>query len=261
MWLWPNVLSLDAALVATLWQHLFAAEAQVKLTLASRAALPLAVWLIYLIDRLLDTKDEHLSSRTARHSFYRIHRPFCYVLTASVFCLLASSVLYLPPVILRNGLIVSLVVCGYLFVVHSMYGRWRRWLPKEATVGFVFAAGTILAPVTRASSILPLLLPAVLFALLCWMNCSAIEVWEEGRIDKVSEWLVRHMKPAALLICVICLLLLAYAPSDPAARALLLCSAAFWAVADEHGNHLGTDRLRVWADLPFLAPLLLIGPR
>ncbi len=261
LWLWPNLLSLDAPFIAALWQDLFARETGITLTLASRAALPLTVWLIYLADRLLDTKDLVVPYPTARHSFYRSHRSFCYLLTAIVFSLLTGSIFFLPAAVLRSGLMVSFAVCAYLFAVHSMYGKWRRWLPKEATVGIVFAAGTVLAPISRAPSGSQLFLPAILFALLCWMNCSAIEVWESGRVDKISQWLVNNMKLVAALTCAICLLTLSDKLSDHAAWALLLCSAGFWAVADEHANHLGTDKLRVWADLPFLAPLLLVGWR
>src|ERR1700753_814299 len=53
-WLWWNVLSLDAPMVAVAWALVFAKSAQVRLPNAEVAALGLLVWLIYTVDRLLD---------------------------------------------------------------------------------------------------------------------------------------------------------------------------------------------------------------
>ena len=53
-WLWWNVLSLDAPMVAVAWALVFAKSASVVLPGAEVAALGLVVWLIYTVDRLLD---------------------------------------------------------------------------------------------------------------------------------------------------------------------------------------------------------------
>src|SRR5580692_10930063 len=69
VWLWPNLLSLDAPLVAVLWQVLF-----VRCFHAQGAALPAvllvcAVWLIYAADRALDAWRG--AGSQPRHEFYR----------------------------------------------------------------------------------------------------------------------------------------------------------------------------------------------
>src|SRR5207247_4400738 len=53
--IWLSLLCLDAPLVALVWQWLFARTYHVKLDFSSRAALFLTAWLIYLIDRWVDT--------------------------------------------------------------------------------------------------------------------------------------------------------------------------------------------------------------
>jgi len=251
-WLWPNLLSLDAPLIAALWQNLFAAASGVSLSPASRVALPLAVWVIYLIDRLLDTAHGMHAQLAARHNFYCVYRGLCYVLTCGASCLLITSVFYLPAAVFKNGLFTSCVVALYLLVVHR-HG-WRRWLPKEAVVGLVFAVGSVLAPFTRTLHPEPLFVPALIFGFLCWMNSSAIEVWEGGSVDSVSAWLVSHMKIVTAMVCLCCLLV----SSRNLARALFIASLGLWIVTDRH-RKLSAPALRVWVDIPLLAPLLMLS--
>jgi hypothetical protein len=54
-WLWPHVLSLEAPLVAVLWQRALAHAHGIRLTPMLDAGLALACWVIYVIDRTLDT--------------------------------------------------------------------------------------------------------------------------------------------------------------------------------------------------------------
>ena len=52
LWLWPNLLSLDAPLVAVLWQGFLAYRFSLPLRPAGRLVLGLTVWAIYFLDRL-----------------------------------------------------------------------------------------------------------------------------------------------------------------------------------------------------------------
>jgi len=256
-WLWPNLLSLDAPLIAAAWQSLFAHDAGVALSFANRAALPLAVWFIYLVDRLLDTKNRMPSHATARHAFYYANRPACWLMAALSLSGSAISLFFLPARMIENGLAVLSLVGAYLLIVHRAGGSLRRWFPKEAAVGFIFSIGSVLAPITQSAR-LHLLFPALLFGSLCWVNSSAIEVWEGGKIDAASAWLVRHLKIVARVICFLCLLPGISFPSDHAWLALPICALGFW-VVEYLRPEVAPDLLRVLIDIPLLAPLLLIG--
>jgi hypothetical protein len=249
---------LDAPIIASLWQDVFARDAGVHLSLASRAALPLTVWLIYLVDRLLDTAAKMDRHATARHAFYRQRRGLCYLLTGLAGLLLSISLLHLPLPVMKNGLLVSCAVAVYLWIVHWTGGRW---FPKEAAVGLVFAAGTVLAPFSRAADATALLPTALLFGVLCWLNCSAIEVWEGGSLDEISAWMVTHMKVVVLAVCVLCCLLAVQSPNQHSSLALLMSALGFWTFADANANRLTSERLRVWVDIPLLTPLFLITLR
>jgi hypothetical protein len=56
VWLWMNLLSLDAPLVALVWQDLLARCYGTLLLPAGRTVLGLTVWAIYIADRLMDVR-------------------------------------------------------------------------------------------------------------------------------------------------------------------------------------------------------------
>src|ERR1700726_3693665 len=70
-WLWPNLLSLDAPIVALLWQLLFVRCFHGSLGTLPAALLAVAVWLIYVADRTLDAWRGCVEQ--PRHEFYRRH--------------------------------------------------------------------------------------------------------------------------------------------------------------------------------------------
>src|SRR5487761_2206126 len=70
-WLWPNLLSLDAPIVALLWQILFARCFHAPLDPLPSILLVLAVWLIYAADRTIDSFTG--AGSRPRHDFYRRH--------------------------------------------------------------------------------------------------------------------------------------------------------------------------------------------
>jgi len=250
------LLSLDAPLIASLWQTLFAQDAGLKLSFAARAVLPLAVWLIYLTDRLFDTAQGKPMQATARHDFSCAHRPLCYSLAGAAGLLSFISVGFLPALVVRNGVVVLLVVLLYLLVVHGMGGNVRRWLPKEAAVGLIFAVGSVLAPATWSSNPARLVFPALLFGILCWANSAAIEVWEGGQVDIVSAFVVRNLMALAAAVALLCVLRGFWFPSEQAWVALLISAAGYCAVEYLRPD-MGADLLRVAIDIPLLAPALV----
>jgi hypothetical protein len=257
LWLWPNLFSLDAPLIASLWQNQFAQDAGVRLSLASRLVLPATVWLIYLLDRLLDTADGVPLLSTARHEFCRANRPLCCVLAAIAATTSALSVLYLSPHTFRNGLAVLAAVASYLLAVHGAGSNVRRWLPKEVAVGLIFSIGSVLAPLSWSPNPSRLILPAVVFGVLCWTNSSAIEVWEGGTVDAFSDWIVRHLDTVSIAVCVLCAFLAVCFPVEHAWAALLFSSLGFCVVARSR-RVMDANLLRVMIDLPLVAPLFFI---
>ncbi len=244
VWLWPNLLSLDAPLVAVLWQVLF-----VRCFHAQGAALPAvllvcAVWLIYAADRALDAWRG--AGCQPRHEFYR--RYWRIVLPVWSCVLIASVRLAwtgLSRFLFGRGLWLVGAVVLYLAAVHLLPSRW----PKEAAVAVLFALGASLAAWTQvrtASDVLTVLL----FSCLCWINCVAISQWEgPTRIHWPVSELAAGVGIAALLLL-------------HQQRPVLGCAEAASAIAfvwlDRSRPRLSPDALRVLADVALLSPIFFL---
>ena len=179
-WMWPNLLSLDAPAVAVVWALLFARARGVFLSAATMGALALAVWLIYLGDRVLDGWRMHETDELRqRHIFCTRHRA---ILIAA-----AAVALFGGAWLARDALSISeakagLRMCGcvgiYMICVHAGGETVERLLPKEIVVGLIFAAGTALPIWSEGGFPRRALASWALFGLLCALNCVAIECWE-----------------------------------------------------------------------------------
>jgi hypothetical protein len=116
-WLWPHVLSLEAPLVAVLWQHVLAHAHGIRLTPMLDAGLALACWVIYLIDRTLDTfAVKNAAELDARHAFYHRHRRLLLlaVIPAAMTALAWMAFYVIPEGVLWQAMGISLLVALYL---------------------------------------------------------------------------------------------------------------------------------------------------
>lgn len=267
-WLWCNLLSLDAPLVAVLWQILFARCFRVHLGLAIPATLGLAVWFIYAADRMLDAL--HLDASLippARHAFCREHwNGMAVALMAGLFTL-GGLCGHVPVPVLRNGVILVLAIALYFGIVHRRPLQIQRFWPKEIVVGCIFGAGTCLAVWTMSGPAVQseLILPGGLFGALCVLNCAAIEYWEwNGCSSQWSEsphpatiWIGRHFGGLSLTVAAASALALGVCrPSKNILfLALLLSSLSLWLLA-RHSRHLTISARRVLADAALLTPLV-----
>ncbi len=177
--IWLNCFCLDAPIVATVWQGLFAVAFHFQLALADRLALFLTAWWIYLADRLADSLTAAPSSMlTARGAFCLRHRRAFPVVFGLVG--LADAVVVVAALdqsLIKAGAALGGAALVYLFV-NFRYGHVWQALPiKELAVGFLFAGGTTFIFVVRAPSDL-LFVSVFLFGCLCSLNCLSIAVWE-----------------------------------------------------------------------------------
>lgn len=139
-WLWLNVLSLDAPFVAVLWQTALAHCYRVQLLPGAQVSLFLAVWVIYMVDRVLDSSAPvEGGAFTARHSFYRRNRRlFCFaVIPAATILLALLSFLAIPGAVMLRGASLSFVVAIYLL---HFAARKHRALYLVGNF-FIFAIG------------------------------------------------------------------------------------------------------------------------
>ena len=258
IWLWPNLLSLDAPLLAMLWQGFLARRFSLPLHPAGRLVLGLTVWAIYILDRLLDARKPAPVPEPARHRFCRRHRKLMLALWAVVVSADAGiAIRWLRPEVLRDGLIPLAGVLIYLLLLQTSCKSIK--FPKEIAAASLFTAGTFLtawAGLRRPG----LAWPAVAFFTLCLANIVAIEAWEwresNPPLHPSTRWLARTYLlwvPLAVVVCALVGRNPWYASIAVSAGA---CAVLFWV-----GRGLPLEARRVLVDGVLLSPLLFLIPR
>ena len=173
-WQWPNILSLDAPAIALVWQETFSRAFAVPVSLPERILLFLAVWCVYAADHVADgLRLGAPESATARHRF--AHRNSGGLIAALVAAVMVTFTLLplLPGRVLMGGGILAAIVALYFLWNQLAGSKFARSWAKELVVGFVFAVGSALGPLTADPD--PAKLGAVgLFALVCMANCLLI---------------------------------------------------------------------------------------
>jgi len=290
---WWHLLSLDAPCVAALWAWGFAGALHLDLPADSLLLLFAGTWLLYIADRVLDGFHQSPARLRERHFFCMRHRVAILLTAVPIAVLLAWLVFahMLPAARSADTLIFS-VACAYFCLVHlprrALRHAVERWLPKELIVALVFASATAVPAFARITgtvsgatlrspqtqAVLPAL--AVLFAALCWLNCIAIEKWEQApppagpaqsgqsrtapeTNDLTTRWGQRHLRLISASIASVAVLAAALLlHSSPAAAGLCFAAAIAAAlfIALEHST-LSVPHLRIAADAVLLTPLLL----
>jgi hypothetical protein len=137
-------------------------------------------------------------------------------------------------------------------------------LSRSVLIGILFTAGCLLpiwsqAELREAHGLMErlLLLPALFFAALGWLNCHAIARWES---DPDTHW-----KPVQAIACFVgvggVLLALVLAANEPRSAALVgagAASASLLVLLDRFRTRLTPLAVRAGADLVLLTPALLL---
>lgn len=258
LWQWCNTLSLDAALIAVVWQQWLHPTG-----IAPALVLGLCVWLIYSADHLLDARKLPANKRlTARHRFAAEHSR---LLVAVWFVtLVVAFVLALHGLSRQqfaNGCVLLLLSAAYIACAHLR----QQSTPKELLVAILFVTG---AAVFQLGTLpLPqLLAPALGLLLLAFANCSLIAQKESCTDARMGFDSLANRQPssrtcahfallaAALIGCISVLLGLGFQ-----LLALSLCASALLAL-EYQMEHIGQELFHQIADAALLLPALwLLG--
>ena len=246
--------------MAALWCWAFGRAARLRLAPWLPAALAMGTWLFYVADRLLDAQLAPEATLKERHRFHERHRRWFLSVAAPVALALVMLVARMPRSLLAAYCVLGALSLLYLGLVHlpaQARGTSFHYFPKEFATALLFAAASALPAWDEARRRAagmprhhPLLLLCPLFALLCWLNCVAIEDWEQHRRGNRVGWL------AGVAIAASCASLLDL--SNPLARWLavaIILSSALFLVLDR--SPLKAGGRRIAADLALLTPLLL----
>jgi|TARA_B110000495_G_C23038070_1_gene620873 hypothetical protein len=191
-WLWPNLLSLDAPLVALAWAWMFSKAWGVRsLPWELWVTLGVSVWIVYALDRIIDARRSiDPGDLETRHRF---HKKYAKVFMAGIFlgglwCI--HSVLFsLAQTVLQYGLFVILCSGVYFALTLNRPRSGHAGIGKNLVAGLTFAYGAS-AGVHAYSPILPFgdmvfSSEVLLFAAFCVFNMTAIDFWQlEGEEDE-----------------------------------------------------------------------------
>ncbi len=276
--LW-HLLSLDAPTVAAVWTVFLAWSAGVHLALWDPAAMFLAVWMLYAGDRLLDAKplftDPLLPELRSRHRFHHRHRT-AFLRGIALASLPLTFLLHrTQPAVLHLYILLASLLVVWLLLVHARPtpSATAHRLPKELAVGLFFPAAVFIPTVARAPSLRPALLPgALLFAVLCSLNCLFLYAWEHPASTRhahpSTRWAVGHLQPRALtctfLSAVLALLAVALPRTWPAtlphpAAVFLACglSSALLLLLHARRRRISPLTRRALADFVLLTPIAI----
>lgn len=172
-WQWPNVLALDAALVGVGWLMVLAQNNEVQIGLTAPLVLGLSIWLVYTADRWLDVRKLSLSQLpTVRHRFMKRW--------ATAFFVFWLIILTADLFLAIHGLDRTQILAGFIVVtlalIHTVLSQvqTRLNIPKEARISLIYMAGVGIFLSNEPALWPDILVPLVLFGLLCFINCSMI---------------------------------------------------------------------------------------
>lgn len=173
---WPNVLGLDAALIAVAWQQVFADATDCELGWTAGLVLGFSVWLTYLADRLFDVSKRHGDALLSiRHQFAKRHNHMLWHIWFPVLAIdIFLAYFGLSAEQFFRGLLL-LALCLLYTGLNRLLSK--RFFPKEILVALIFVGGTVVF-----LEELPPLAAVTAFTLLCLINCLGI-AYRETEFD------------------------------------------------------------------------------
>ncbi len=179
-----HLVSLDAPTVAILWAWSFARAAHIHASLVAIGVLGIGTWLIYVTDRLLDSRFGPHHGLRARHFFHARHRRAFLAGVALASIVLLCCISIMPTAARVDYAAVFTFSMIYFALVHLAPGRIIGWFPRELAVGILFAAACAVPAWSEWNAPRSALAGSVVvFAALCTLNCLAIEIWERPLVD------------------------------------------------------------------------------
>ncbi|HWA95524.1 MAG TPA: hypothetical protein VG844_13060 [Terracidiphilus sp.] len=265
-----HLASFDAPTVAIVWSLAFAWAAGVTLPGWVPLLLALGTWSVYIGDRLLDArtgmKSGAIDQLRERHFFHWRHRRILVPLAiGSAFVAAAMIFTLMPSPNREHNTLLAAAALAYFSGVHGprRVPAWlQKILTKELLVGVLFTAGCAVPTLSRLGVLhwtdrrLIAFLPALLFfAALAWLNCHAIDRWEQCAEKTLSGVAAIVLSGLGVLAAT------AFVQTEPRVEMLFLTgsvSAALLGLLHVTRARIAPLTLRMAADLVLLVPIVLV---
>ncbi len=265
-WLLPNLMSLDAPIVAAVWAWIFAETWQVQwIDQKIFYTLPGIVWMIYLVDRFIDnhTSKGARTKTSSRHAFHHEHWGKLKLLLFSLggFCL--AMILMLPKGIFWHVIPIMVLVSIYFFLALFESGANEKpSIFKNAIAGYTFSYGVAMGIFFFRPSVYSIELmwnkEMVLFGGLCICNITAIDLWEQSRASSQREvkGYYEFLLTAPLFFIVVSSLYLAVRGDNYAQPfyITIMLSAGLLQLTNRYRSRFSLDALRAMVDAALIIP-------
>lgn len=295
-WLLPNLLSIDAPLVALAWMWMLAQALRVEyIPATSWWVLPLSIWCVYVLDRLIDNWT-HPEVRTAspRHLFHWRWRWPLFLGSAGGSALCMYEALYVLPRSMFSAGLVLMVLCAVYFMLAWFRTKEVPYV-KNFLAGMIFAMGVGI-PVNAANASLLVadfndvlyayrntgLFDAIwnfglmmlrtlmvifyhcrevwVFGALCMMNITAIDLWERADAAESEEAAYSHEATLTLGLIILAggSLVFAAMYADEYSKPFfysVMVSAAALQAINHYRDRFSLNAQRVLADVALFVPL------
>lgn len=269
LWLYPNLLGLDAPVVAVCWQWLFAKSFGIEVPLVFHLILGLSAWCIYLADRVYEAfLGGNPDQGTERRRFtFRHIRPLLLVLIAAAAVNSFLIFRHVPLQLIVSGLATASLLAVYYAIRLKCAPQVTSIMPREILCGMLFSIGCAITPHAFGAGEghpVAFWIAVASFGIACSTACILISVWEcdedlavnDSSIAtdyaNASTWMTLAL-PALLLLCVPAVIFgnwYIYASVALSVLCLLLML--------RFQKHLSKPKLRVLADVVLLTPLIFI---
>ncbi len=109
--------------------------------------LPMAVWVTYSLDHIIDSIKKKNEAAIERHRFHYTNRkPIIIIVTLVGLITAILSLLYLENQILTDGIALAIIISFY-FLLQYFLNTWKSaLLPKELIIAAIYTSGIFLAP-------------------------------------------------------------------------------------------------------------------
>lgn len=264
--MYPNVLSLDAPLVAVVWLYVLAKAWDVNyIEPLLPVVLGLFVWIVYATDRLLDCKLKPHSSFPLRHQFHQAHaKKFLIVIVIASIVTVTIALLQLQWSIVQAAMLPLAATGGFFVLSFFSTNEQRVSYSKNLLAGYAFAwgigAGLVgLLGLPMLSNWIRLLSAEMLvFGLLCMINITAVDLWIKGsdELDEEADEWALTMPLMILAFFSVLLMRSIHKEHTQSFYVSILIAAALMYVVNRMRHRFSTNFLRMSADLILLVAAL-----
>lgn len=226
-----------------------------------------SVWIIYILDRLLDNKKPNQIA-TERHHFHQKYRIFLWVCigVSMLFCFIL--LLYIPSKILILGIITTLITGIYLYLTSQFSSENNFQHYKESITAAVYTMGVFTTTILNNFSVINLFI-GLLFLLITFQNLLLFSLSEFKKNpdchNLASYWGTKNSRKIIIIITSIVILIGVYWIKANRLTYLgqvffveILMSFILLIISLFNNTFLINDRYRWVGDGIFLLPLLII---